>query len=116
MNQQVTQIAQQLRKIWGQLGLNQKITIAATTLALVVGMVSVVFWSSRPDYTLLFGRLDEAEAAKVISFLDEIKVPYTVTRGNGSIMVPAEKVHTTRMQLAAKGIPQGGDGVGFEIF
>jgi flagellar M-ring protein FliF len=113
MNQQFGQIFKQLQSIWGQLGLNQKITILGTTLALVAGLGSLIFWTSRPSYSLLYGRLDDAEAAKVAGYLDEAKIPYTA--GNGTIMVAADKVYSTRMQLAAKGIPRG-DGVGFEIF
>ena len=112
---QFGQIFKQLQTIWSQLGLNQKITIAATTLVVMIGLGSLVFWSSRPSYSLLYGRLDESEAAKVLAYLDEAKVPYEVSRGSGNILVPADKVHTTRMQLAAKGLPKG-EGVGFEIF
>jgi flagellar M-ring protein FliF len=112
---QFGQVFKQLQTIWGQLGLNQKITITATTLVVLLGLGSLIFWSSRPSYSLLYGKLDEAEAAKVVAYLDEAKVPYQVSRGSGNIMVPADKVHTTRMQLAAKGLPKG-EGVGFEIF
>jgi flagellar M-ring protein FliF len=112
---QFGQVFKQLQTIWSQLGINQKITIAAMTLAVLVGLGSLAFWSSRPSYSMLYGRMDEAEAAKVIAYLDESKIPYQVSRGGGNIMVPADKVHTTRMQLAAKGLPKG-EGVGFEIF
>ena len=112
---QFGQVFKQLQTIWGQLGLNQKVTIVATTLAVFVGLGTLAFWSSRPSYSLLYGRLDESEAAKVIAYLDEAKIPYEVSRGSGNIMVPADKVHTTRMQLASKGLPKG-EGVGFEIF
>jgi len=115
MNQQLMQVFKQLRGIWSQLGLNQKITLFATTLAVMAGLGSLVFWSSRPSYSLLYGKLDEAEAAKVVAYLDESKVPYQISRGSGTIMVPADKVHTTRMQLASRGVPRG-EGVGFEIF
>lgn len=110
---QFSQIFKQFQTIWGQLGLNQKVTIVGVTMAVLVGLGSLGLWSSRPSYSLLYGRLDEAEAAKVIGYLDEAKVPYEVKGGN--IMVPNDKVHTTRMQLAAKGLPKG-EGVGFEIF
>ena len=112
---QFGQVFKQLQTIWGQLGLNQKITISAMTLVVLIGLGSVAFWSSRPSYSLLYGRLEEAEAAKVIAHLDEAKIPYEVSRGSGNIMVPADKVHSTRMQLASKGLPKG-EGVGFEIF
>ena len=112
---QFGQVFKQLQTIWSQLGLNQKITIAGMTLGVVAVLGTVGFWSSRPSYSMLYGRLDESEAAKVIAYLDEAKVPYEVSRGSGNIMVPSDKVHTTRMQLAAKGLPKG-EGVGFEIF
>ncbi len=115
MNQQITQLLKQLQDIWKQLGLNQKITLAGVTFALLAGLGSLVFWSSRPSYALLYGNVDEAEASKIVASLDEAKVPYELSRGSGKIMVPSDKVYSTRMQLAAKGIPRG-EGVGFEIF
>ena len=51
----------------------------------------------------------------MIAALDDAKVPYKVGSGGSSILVPADKVHIMRMQLAGRGIPRG-DGVGFEIF
>ncbi|HYE32402.1 MAG TPA: flagellar basal-body MS-ring/collar protein FliF [Methylomirabilota bacterium] len=106
-------LLKQLQTIWGQLGLNQRITILGAALAVVGGMAFLVHWSSQQDYALLYGRLDESEAAKVVSALEESNIQYQL-RG-GSIFVPRDKVHPTRMQLASKGIPKG-EGVGFEIF
>lgn len=111
--EQVTTFLKQLQTIWRQLGINQRITVAGTGLLLVAGLAGMVFWSTRADYALLYGKLEDAEAAKVVAALEEAKIPHEV-RGN-SIMVPRDKVHPMRMQLAAKGIPRS-DGVGFEIF
>ena len=58
MNQQIAQILKQLQAIWAQLGLNQKITIAAATFAVLIGLGTLGFWSSRPSYSLLYGKLD----------------------------------------------------------
>ncbi|MFA6543858.1 MAG: flagellar basal-body MS-ring/collar protein FliF, partial [Limisphaerales bacterium] len=115
MNNSIANLVQQLAGIWKQLGLNQRVSIVLTTLAVTAGTAVLIFWSSRPDFALLYGKLDEAEAAKVIGALDEAKIPYNINRGSGSISVPSDKVHLMRMQLAAKGIPRG-EGVGFEIF
>ena len=115
MNQALSQLAKQLRTIWSQLGLNQRVTIAAATLAVLAGLAFLVFYSSRGSYSLLYGKLAEGEAAKVVAFLEESKVPYRMGPAGGAILVPSDKVHPMRMQLASKGIPTG-DGVGFEIF
>ena len=107
---------EQLAGVWKQLGLNQKVIIVASGLAVAVGLGAVVMYSSRPDFALLYARLDSAEAGKIVAALDEAKTPYQVGQGGGSIYVPRDKVHVTRMSLAAKGLPKSGDGVGYEIF
>jgi len=111
----LTQLGSQLQNIWKQLGPGQRLTLIVTALAVVVGLSALVMWSSRPDYALLYGKLDDAESAKVVAALNEAGVPYQMGRSGGSISVPSDKVHQMRMQLASKGIPRG-EGVGFEIF
>jgi flagellar M-ring protein FliF len=113
MNKNLSQLGQQLLGIWKQLGLNQRISIVIATAMVLVGVGTMAYWSSRTEYTLLYGNIEEAEAAKVIAALDEAKVPYQVH--GESILVPSDKVYAMRMQMAGKGIPRG-EGVGFEIF
>jgi flagellar M-ring protein FliF len=113
MNQNLAKLLAQLRDIWKQLGASQRVSVVAATFVLVAGLGALAFWSSRADYGLLYGGLSDSEASKVLSALDDEKVPYKT--GNGSIYVPADKIYTLRMQLAGRGIPSG-DGVGFEIF
>jgi flagellar M-ring protein FliF len=115
MNRNVVQLGQQLRAIWKQLGLNQRISVVLAAGVVLLAMLSLGFWSSRVDYSLLYGRLDDAEAAKVIAYLDEANIPKKIGRAGGALYVPSDQVHSVRMKLAARGIPRG-DGVGFEIF
>src|ERR1051325_10080752 len=115
MNQNLSKLLKQLGEIWKQLGTSQRISVAAATFVLIAGLGSIAFWSSRTDYGLLYGKLGDGEAAKVVAALDDAKVPYKLGAGGSSIMVPSDKVYQMRMQLASKGIPRG-DGVGFEIF
>src|SRR5260221_738181 len=115
MNRNLALLGRQLLGIWKQLGLNQRISIVLAAGVVMAALLSLAFWSSRVDYSLLYGKLDDTEAAKVIGVLDELKVPHKVGQGGGAIYVPKDQVHLMRMQLASKGIPHG-DGVGFEIF
>ena len=114
MNNSFQELLQQLSAVWKEIGINQRISIVLAGLVVLLGLTGVAVWSSREDYTVLFGNLAEAEASKVINALDEAKVPYKV-RGGGSISVPADKVHSLRIQLAGKGIPGGGT-TGFSLF
>ncbi len=115
MNQNLLKIGRQLLDIWRQLGLNQRISIVLAACVVFSGLLGLAFWSSRSDYALLYGKLDETEAGKVITALDEAHIRYKVGRSGGAIFVPSDKVHSMRMQLASKGIPSG-EGIGFEIF
>lgn len=103
----------QLRTLWGQLGINQRVTLGVAALAVVGGMVALVLWSGRPQMQLLYGRLGEKELSEVVAAVQEQGVKFEM--GNGSIYVPSEQVHKLRMVLAQKGVPAG-EGVGFEVF
>jgi len=113
MNPGLSQLGRQLAGIWKQLGLNQRISIIVTGLAVVAALLAVGFWSSRTDYALLYGGLDEAESSKILAALDEAKIPHKIRQGGG-ILVPSDKVHEVRAQLAGKGMPRG-EGIGFEL-
>ncbi|MBE7504529.1 MAG: flagellar M-ring protein FliF [Verrucomicrobiales bacterium] len=111
----LSKVGQQLLAIWKQLGTSQRASILLATSVVLGGLTLFVYWSSQTPYSLLYGRLTDTEAARVIAALDEAKVPYRIGAGGGTLYVPADRVHATRMQLAGRGIPRG-DGVGFEIF
>ncbi len=104
---------QQLRTLWSQLGINQRVSLVLAALAVVGAMTGLVFWSGRPQMQLLYGRLGEKEMSEVVSVLQEQNVKYEM--GSGAIYVPSESVHKLRMALAQKGVPAG-EGVGFEVF
>lgn len=115
MNQNLTKLLGQLRAIWQQLGVSQRVSVLGATAVLLGGLIALSVWSARPQYSLLYGKLSDTESAKVIQALDDAKVPYRIGSGGSAILIPADKVHVMRMQLAGRGIPRG-DGVGFEIF
>jgi len=74
-----------------------------------------LWWVMSPREQLLFGNLREADAAEIVSSLDEWKVPYTIVDGGSGIAVAQDKVYETRMRLVSAGVPRGGH-VGFELF
>ena len=114
--QALSLLGQQLSKIWQQLGLNQKVVIVISGLGVLAGLGALVFWTSRPSFALLYGRLsDPTEVGKMITALEEMKVPYKAGPGGTSIYVPQDQAAKVRMELMAKGMPKA-EGVGFEIF
>lgn len=115
MGDNLRQLGQQLAEIWKQLGVNQRVSVVLGAGVVIAGLIGLSIFANRPDFVLLYGKLDDAEAAKVMAALDDAKIPYQTGRGGSSILVPSDKVYQMRAQLAAKGIPRG-EGVGFEIF
>ena len=106
---------QQLTNLWKQLGLNQRVTLGVATVAVIAGLVALVFWSHRSQMQLLYGRLGEKDIAEVLGAIQAAGVQYEIGAGGNSVYVPSDQVHKLRLALAAKGVPAG-EGVGFEIF
>ena len=107
--------AQSLLSLWKQLGLNQRVSLVVAAAGVLAGFGALVFWSRRPDYQLLYGRLGDRDAAAIVSQLETQGIPHQVSAGGSAVYVPADRVYRLRMDLASKGLPSG-DGVGFEIF
>ena len=84
---------------------------AAAAIAIVVGSW---LWSQQPEYRVLFGNLSDRDGGATIAALSQMNIPYKFTDGGGAILVPADRVHETRLKLASQGLPKGGT-VGFEL-
>jgi flagellar M-ring protein FliF len=89
--------------------------LIAGAALILIGMAATLWWLFSPSYQLLFGNLQEADAAEVTKALTEWKVPYRYTDGGTGIEVPKDQVYDARMKLVSAGVPSGGH-VGFELF
>jgi flagellar M-ring protein FliF len=97
------------------LGLNLRplLLLLGVAAAVAVG-VTVVLWWKGPTWSLLYGNLADADASSVVQSLQAAGIEYKLDGGSGAIMVPAEKVHDARLQLASQGLPAGKGG-GFDL-
>ncbi len=75
----------------------------SASIALAVG---ILMWSQTTSYTLLFGSMEAKELNEVVQLLDTQKIEYKLDANAGSIMVPSDKVHALRLQLASEGYPK----------
>lgn len=80
---------------------------------ILTALILTFTWFQKVDFQVLYSNLSEEDAGLIIQKLKEMKIPYKAYQGG--IMVPADRVHDLRLQLATQGLPQGG-GVGFEVF
>jgi flagellar M-ring protein FliF len=72
-------------------------------------------WTGKPDFQLLYSNLESEDAGAILAELKDQKIPYQISSNGRSILIPAERIYETRLELASRGLPQG-SGVGFEIF
>ena len=97
-----------------RLNSRQKLSLifaVAATVALFVGMW---MWGQTPDYRVLYSNLSDRDGGAIISALQQQNIPYKFAEGGGALMIPGDKVHEVRLQLASQGLPKGGT-VGFEL-
>lgn len=82
--------------------------------ASIAALVALLLWAQAPDYRVLYSNFSEADGGRIIAELDKRGVPYRLSEGGNSLLVPAEQMHALRLQLAEQGLPQAGN-VGFEL-
>lgn len=105
----------QFKTIYSGLNAAKKVTLFSIVGAVIAGFITIMVFSNRPDYQVLFSGLTAEDSGVIITQLKSKKIPYSISSNGGAILVPKEIVYETRMALASQGLPQGG-GVGFEIF
>ena len=82
--------------------------------AAVAVVVALLLWAREPEYRVLFSGLSEADGGQIIGELDKRAIPYRLSEGGNTILVPGDKMSALRLQLAEQGLPKGGS-VGFEL-
>lgn len=85
----------------------QKIKLGIGALALLTLALALFFMSRQPDFRVLYANLGDKDGGAVVAQLSQMNIPYQYTEGGGAIMVPADKVHDTRLRLASQGLPKG---------
>ncbi len=112
---QIKALFAQLKEVFLKLDKSKRIVVAGTAGATFLLLVAVVFWASRKDFEVLYSQMDPQEAGVVVQKLKADKIPFRLTSGGTTILVPRKKVYEVRLSLASQGLPEQG-GVGYEIF
>lgn len=115
MSNSLTDTATQIKAIIKTLTVGKMITLAVLLLGTIAGIITLISWSSQPDFMPLYSRLSAEDASEVVAVLKEQKTPYKLSHDGGTIQIPGGQIYDVRLALAAQGLPRG-SGVGFEVF
>ncbi|WP_144758833.1 flagellar basal-body MS-ring/collar protein FliF [Curtobacterium sp. 9128] len=106
-----------LQNVFGRLGAYVKgFSAAQRTIAilgvaaLVLGGVALASWLGKPSYAPLFTGLAAADASSVTDQLTTDGVPFQLTDGGATILVPQSAVYTERLKAASNGLPSSNEG------
>jgi flagellar M-ring protein FliF len=93
----------------------QKVIAVLGTAALLLAGFMVFTWASSPSYSPLYSNLSSSDASAVVEKLDADGVPYELSNGGSTIMVPQDKVYATRIALSGEGLPSDSGKDGYSI-
>lgn len=112
----MSQVADTLQRVPGMGFLRSLPRVAQMGIAaaLVAVFVVLIMWSREPSYGVLFSQIEDRDGGAIIAALEQMNVPYKLGDNGSAIYVPNNLVYETRMNLAAQGLPKGGN-VGFEL-
>lgn len=96
------------KKLWADFvafSPGQKAVTIAAALALVIGGYLFFSWKSKPTYAPLYTNLATSDASAIVDKLTSDKIPYRLAAGGSEILVPQDKVYSTRLTMSSAGLP-----------
>ena len=94
----------------------REFTVAQRTLGIIgvavllLGALALSSWLARPTYSPLFADLSGSDASAIVDHLESAGVPYELTDGGRTILVPADRLYEMRLEVAAAGLPTASEG------
>ena len=96
-------------------GIGRLAAIIGVSAGVAAALFALILNFGSPPQSLLYSNLDLKEASTITAALDQAGIKYDAKGDGSTIFVARDKVGSTRMLLAGKGLPSTGS-VGYEIF
>ncbi|WP_028643262.1 flagellar basal-body MS-ring/collar protein FliF [Nocardioides sp. URHA0020] len=115
MKQNLTRTLSRLRSTFMSFTMGQRLVAVVGTAALLLAAFMVFRWVSTPNYAPLYSNLASKDASAVVDELDAQGVPYELSDGGSTIMVPRDSVYSTRIELSGQGLPADSGDQGYSL-
>lgn len=95
-----------LRELIAEASPLRRFTFALLVLLPLAALAAAYLWFTPPVYRVLYTQLSDRSGGEVIAALEQLDIPYRLSAADGSIEVPADRLHAARYRLAARGLPR----------
>lgn len=102
-----------IRDYWKNLSRPVQISAVAVVVALIIFIIVMIVYFTRPRMETLFSGMEPQQAREVTEKLEELGVTYSLDEGGTVILVPAGEQDRLRLQLSPDLYSQG---MGFSVF
>ena len=110
MKNDLTRSLHRIRDSFLAFSTGQKAVAIVGSAAVLLAAVMVFRWVATPNYAPLYSNLAASDASAVVDQLTSDGVPYKLTNGGNTILVPSDQVYSERIALSGKGLPGQTDG------
>jgi flagellar M-ring protein FliF len=83
----------------------QKVVSVLVLAGLLLGGFAFARWASAPNYAPLFSNLASSDASAIVDKLSSAGVPYKLSDGGQTILVPQDQVYAERLKMSGAGLP-----------
>jgi len=111
----LTQVLQQGKQFVSSLSMKQRLLLGSGAVLVAATLYVFVQLIGKPDYKTLYSGLAPADAQEIGASLAAKKIPYEQSPDGTSILVPADKLDSARLEIASQPMPHSGR-LGFELF
>ena len=101
---QAGSLVSQVSRMYSQPAFQRSLPTFVALAVAVVGL-GAYLWFQQPSRTTLYAGLPEAEKSRVLEALTNSGVSVTLDPVTGDVLVPTQNYHSSRMTLAAQGLP-----------
>jgi len=114
-NPSFARVLEQVREFVTGLSPRQRLLLAGAALLTAATLYVFVHLISGPDYKTLYSGLSADDARSIAASLSARSIPFQQSPDGGSILVPADRLDSARLEVASQPLPHSGR-LGFELF
>ena len=94
----------QAKELWNSPAFRRSLPTIVAVVVTLMGLLAY-FVMQQPSRTTLYASLPESEKSRVLEALQNAGVDVALDPSTGDVMVPSSDYHSSRMTLAAQGLP-----------